>query len=119
MFCSRETSFLLAVRVNTSRLAVVVLAALGSGMSLQADADAARTPRSLPGAAFGRLPGDDQHNGNGKFNRVSSPFNSPNHMRGVQHVINANSGGSTINQSSFCKRKVHCRFVQKAYVGGW
>jgi hypothetical protein len=40
-------------------------------------------------------------------------------MRGVQHVINANSGGSTINQSSFCKRKVHCRFVQKAYLGGW
>jgi hypothetical protein len=119
MFRRRETGFLFAVRVNTSRLAVVVLATLGGGMSLQAGAHAAETPRSLPGATPDRLPGDDQHNGNGKFNRVSSPFNSPNYMRGVQHVINANSGGSTINQSSFCKRRVHCRFVQKAYVGGW
>ena len=99
MIRRRETGFLLAVRGNASRSAVVVLAALGMGMPSQARAD-------------------DQHNGNGKFNRISSPFNSPNHMRGVQHVINANSGGSTINQSSFCKRKVHCRFVQKAYVGG-
>ncbi|HZE31747.1 MAG TPA: hypothetical protein VE198_09960 [Actinoallomurus sp.] len=100
MFGRRETGFLSAVGVNTARLAVVGLTALGSSMSLPASAD-------------------DQHNGNGKFNRISSPFNSPNHMRGVQHVINANSGGSTINQSSFCKRKVHCRFVQKAYLGGW
>ena len=100
MFDRRETGFLSAVGVNTARLAVVGLAVLGSSMSLPAHAD-------------------DQHNGNGKFNRISSPFNSPNHMRGVQHVINANSGGSTINQSSFCKRKVHCRFVQKAYLGGW
>jgi hypothetical protein len=115
MFCRRETGFLFAPRVNASRLAVVVLAALGSGMSLQARADAARTPAAMSD----RLPGDDQHNGNGRFNRISSPFNSPNYMRGVQHVINANSGGSTINQSSFCKRKVHCRFVQKAYLGGW
>jgi hypothetical protein len=100
MFRRRETGFLFAVRVNMSRSAVIVLAALGSGMPLHARAD-------------------DQHNGNGRFNRVSSPFNSPNYMRGVQHVINANSGGSTINQFSFCKRKVHCRFVQKANLGGW
>jgi hypothetical protein len=100
MFRRRETGFLLAVRVSTSRSAVVVLTALGIGMPSHASAD-------------------DQHNGNGRYNRVSSPFNSPNYMRGVQHVINANSGGSTINQSSFCKRKVHCRFVQKAYLGGW
>jgi len=100
MFCRRETGLLSAAGVNAARLAVVVVAALGSGTSPRASAD-------------------DQHNGNGRFNRVSSPFNSPNHMRGVQHVINANSGGSTINQSSFCKRKVHCHFVQKAYVGGW
>jgi hypothetical protein len=101
MFRRRETGcFLFAVRVNMSRSAVIVLAALGSGMPLRASAD-------------------DQHNGNGRFNRVSSPFNSPNYMRGVQHVINANSGGSTINQSNICKRKVHCRFVQKAYLGGW
>jgi hypothetical protein len=100
MFCRRESSFLSAVGVNTVRLAVVVLTALGSSTSLRASAD-------------------DQHNGNGSYNRISSPFHSPNYMRGVQHVINANSGGSTINQSSFCKRKVHCRFVQKAYLGGW
>jgi hypothetical protein len=100
VFRRRETGFLFAVRVNTPRLAVVILTALAGSMSVHASAD-------------------DQHNGNGRFNRVSSPFNSPNYMRGVQHVINANSGGSTINQSSFCKRKVHCRFVQKAYLGGW
>jgi hypothetical protein len=88
-------------------------------MSLQVSADAAVSPQSLPVATFDRLPGDDQHNGNGKFNRVSSPFNSPNFMRGIQHIINANSGGSTINQTSFCKRKARCKLVQNAHVGGW
>ena len=99
MYGRRETGFLSAVAVHTARLAVAGIAVLGSG---------------TPSASA-----DDQHNGNGRFNRVSSPFNSPNHMRGVQHVVNANSGGNTITQSSFCKRRVHCRFVQKAYLGGW
>jgi hypothetical protein len=119
MFRRRETSSLFAAVVNTSRSAVVVVAALGGGMSLQGNAAAATVPRSLPVATFDRLPGDDQHNGNGKFNRVSSPFDSPNFNRGVQHVINANSGGVTAVQSSFCKKKVRCRFAQKVHVGGW
>ena len=118
MFRHYEATLLFAAIVNTSRSAMVVLAALGVGMSLQVSAGAAVTPRSLPVAALDRLPGDDQHNGNGKYNRISSPFDSPNFMPGIQHVVNANSGGSTINQAGFCKRRAHCKIVQKAHVGG-
>lgn len=114
-----ETAWPFAARAHVSYFAVVVLAVLGAALSLQTNADAAATSRSLPSVTFGRLPGDDQHNGNGRFNRNSSPFNSPNNIRGSQTIINANSGGNTISQSSACKRKFHCRLVQKAYAGGW
>ena len=58
----------------------------------------------------------DQHNGNGSHNRISSPFNSPNFNRGAQTVINANSGGATVNQSQLCKRRIHCRLTQKVHL---
>lgn len=115
----RQTNSLFAGVVNALRSAAVVLAALGGAVSFQVTPAVAVAPRSLPAATFDRLPGDGQHNGNGKFNRNSSPFNSPNNIRGSQTVINANSGGNNINQFSICKRKVRCRFVQKTFVGGW
>ena len=118
MFHGRETGALLVGVVNIGRSAAILLVALG-GMSLGVTPAVAGTPRSLPVATYDRLPGDDQHNGNGKFNRNSSPFNSPNNIRGSQTTINANSGGNNISQSGFCKKKVRCRLVQKAYAGGW
>jgi hypothetical protein len=77
-------------------------------------AEAATTPRSSSSLRFDHYWGE-QRNGNGSYNRVSSPFNSPNFIHGVQHVINANSGGSTITQSGFCKKRSRCKFVQKAH----
>jgi hypothetical protein len=58
--------------------------------------------------------GGSQHNGNGTNNRISSPFNSPNFNRGIQHVINANSGGKTVIQSGLCKKKIFCKISQRA-----
>jgi hypothetical protein len=113
MFRRYEATSLFAAIVNASRSAAVVLAAFGVGVGMSSQVSAGAV------ATLDRLPGDDQHNGNGKFNRISSPFNSPNFMRGIQHVINANSGGSTVNQSAFCKRKAHCKIVQNAHTGGW
>lgn len=68
---------------------------------------------AMPGMHWGD---GEQHNGNGSHNRISSPFNSPNNIRGPQTVINANSGGATVNQSQFCKRRIHCRLTQKVHL---
>jgi hypothetical protein len=114
-----ETGSLLVGVVNIGRSAAILLVVMGGGISLRVTPAVAGMPRSLPAATYDRLPGDDQHNGNGKFNRNSSPFNSPNNIRGSQTTINANSGGNNISQSGLCKRKVRCRLVQKANAGGW
>jgi hypothetical protein len=68
---------------------------------------------AVPTAYWG---GGHQHDGNGSHNRVSAPFNSPNFNRGAQTVINANSGGATVNQSQLCKHRIHCRLTQKVHL---
>lgn len=61
-----------------------------------------------------RWGGGRQHNGNGSDNRVSVPFNSAVFNRGLQHTINANSGGETVSQSHVCKqRKIFCNSSQR------
>jgi hypothetical protein len=104
------------VRFTGGHLAAGVLAAvvLGAGSFACGSASAADLPAVATGHHWG---GGDQRNGNGRFNRVSSPYNSPNFNRGVQHIINANSGGRTINQTNFCKWKSYCKTVQQADFG--
>lgn len=60
--------------------------------------------------------GGHQRNGNGTHNRVSAPSDSPNFIRGVQTVINANSGGATVTQLQLCKRRVRCRLTEKSHL---
>jgi hypothetical protein len=121
MFRRRESgSFSTAVAdMSSVAVATVAVVAFGGGVSSHVRADAATISRS-PAMAFDyHGGGGDQRDGNGEFNRISAPFNSPNFMRGVQHVINANSGGRTINQSGICKKRSHCKLSQRAYMGGW
>jgi hypothetical protein len=100
---------------GTARWTVTALA-VATSLGGVSHARAATTPRSASVLRFDHYRGE-QHNGNGSYNRVSAPFNSPNFIHGVQHVINANSGGSTITQSNFCKKQFRCRVTQKARYG--
>ncbi|MFB9837507.1 hypothetical protein [Actinoallomurus acaciae] len=70
-------------------------------------------PAAMPGMHWGD---SDQHNGNGRHNRISAPFNSPNNIRGVQTIINANSGGATVTQTQLCKRRVRCRLRENSHL---
>jgi hypothetical protein len=102
-----------ATRTCTQGAACTVLTA-ATLLGGQAGAGAAVTPRAVRALAF-----DDQHNGNGSYNRSSSPFNSPNINRGIQQITTANSGGRNIIQASFCGKKHRCKMVQRAYASGW
>ncbi len=96
-------------------LRTVVLAGTAvilGGASLQVNAEAATLP------AYDHFHGH-QSNGNGSYNRISSPANSPNFNTGIQHIINANSGGNTVVQASVCKRRHYCWVSQRSYVHGW
>lgn len=103
---------------STAAAAVAVVALVG-GLSARAKADAATISRSSAMRLDAHWGGGSQRDGNGAYNRISAPFNSPNFMRGVQHVINANSGGRTINQSGICKKRSPCKLSQRAFIGGW
>ncbi|GAB2808267.1 hypothetical protein GCM10027176_11640 [Actinoallomurus bryophytorum] len=121
MFRRHASGLFSTAVVDMSSVAAMAVAVVvfGGGVSSHVKADAALIPRS-PAVAFDHhWGGGDQRDGNGGYNRISAPFNSPNFMRGVQHVINANSGGRTINQSGICKRRSHCNLSQRAYMGGW
>jgi hypothetical protein len=118
MFPRYESGLFATAVVDLSLIAAVIVA-FGGGVSSHVKADAAMISQA-PAMAFDHhWGGGDQRDGNGQYNRISAPFNSPNFMRGVQHVINANSGGRTINQSAICKKRSHCKFSQRAYMGGW
>jgi hypothetical protein len=97
-------------RHKRSALYAIAFLAPAMGFLTVAPESQASTRTGLSGAHWGA---GDQHDGNGSHNRISAPFNSPNFNRGAQTVINANSGGATVNQSQLCKHRIHCRLSQK------
>jgi hypothetical protein len=111
----RHQGFFTAMgKISYLLIAGVPLAAHTSEASAQVGTTAALSQSHL--SADAHWGGGSQRDGNGSNNRISAPFNSPNFNRGFQHSINANSGGTTVNQFNLCKKKIHCKVSQRVFL---